>query len=113
VGSIITIIATIFGVMIGSFLNALIHRIPRNINIALPRSACPSCGNTILWYHNIPILSFLYLRGKCAYCGAKISWQYPAVEALAGLFAFFIAPISLEPIDLFNFVFSSGSFAPF
>lgn len=68
------------GAAIGSFLNVVIWRLPRGESIATPPSHCPKCGARIKWYHNIPILSFLYLRGKCAYCGAPISFRYPLVE---------------------------------
>lgn len=112
-GILITIFSTLLGVMIGSFLNALIYRIPKDINIALPRSACPSCGHTISWYHNIPLLSFAFLRGKCAYCGTKISWQYPIVELATGLFAFILAPTDLNPFSLFNFIFFLAIFSAF
>jgi len=75
----------IFGAIIGSFLNVVIHRVPREQSIVLPESACPSCRAPIKAYDNIPILSFLILRGRCRKCGARISPRYPAVEALTGL----------------------------
>ena len=75
----------IFGAIIGSFLNVVIHRVPREQSIVLPESACPSCRAPIKAYDNIPILSFLILRGRCRKCGAGISPRYPAVEALTGL----------------------------
>ncbi|MDD4976022.1 MAG: prepilin peptidase [Bacteriovorax sp.] len=105
--------ATIFGIMIGSFLNALIYRIPLGINIAYPRSACPNCKHVISWYENIPVISYIFLRGKCSNCQTKISWLYPFVELITGLFAFFIAPRSLGPADLFNFLFFLGVFSAF
>ncbi len=74
------VLATLLGLMIGSFLNVVIYRIPRGENIAFPGSHCPSCGHKLKWYHNIPLFSWLFLRGKCAFCGAKISVQYPLVE---------------------------------
>lgn len=111
--NILIIFATLFGVIIGSFLNALIYRLPRDINIAFPRSSCPNCKHLISWYENIPIISYIYLQGKCSECKTKISPLYPAVEFLTGLFAFLIAPRSIEPNDLFNFIFFLGVFSAF
>ncbi|MCR3956712.1 MAG: prepilin peptidase [Gudongella sp.] len=78
---ILTIIIGIYGLLIGSFLNVLIYRIPRDENIAWPGSHCPSCGHGLRWYDNIPLFSYLLLRGRCRYCGDRISIQYPVVEA--------------------------------
>jgi leader peptidase (prepilin peptidase)/N-methyltransferase len=78
----------VLGAMIGSFLNVVIHRLPREQSIVFPNSTCPRCSASIKAYDNIPILSFLLLRGRCRACDARISPRYPAVEALtAGLFA--------------------------
>ena len=78
----------VLGAMIGSFLNVVIHRVPREQSIVFPNSTCPKCRKPIKPYDNIPILSYLVLRGRCRSCGAKISPRYPAVEALtAALFA--------------------------
>lgn len=79
------IVVILFGLIFGSFLNVLIYRLPRRIQFAKGRSACPGCGAIIKWYQNIPLLSFLMLRGKCASCGARISFVYPLVELLNGL----------------------------
>jgi len=77
----------IFGAMIGSFLNVVIHRVPNKESIVFPNSACPKCGESIKAYDNIPILSWLILRGKCRNCKNSISARYPAVELLvAALF---------------------------
>jgi leader peptidase (prepilin peptidase)/N-methyltransferase len=70
------------GLVIGSFLNVLVYRIPRNISFGLSRSICPACKNPIKFYDNIPIISFIILLGKCRNCGAKISIRYPVVELL-------------------------------
>ena len=75
----------IFGVVIGSFLNVLILRLPQNKSVVLPRSSCPCCNHTISWYYNIPLFSFLYLKARCAYCKEKISYQYFIVELLSGV----------------------------
>jgi leader peptidase (prepilin peptidase)/N-methyltransferase len=76
------VIAAVFGAVIGSFLNVVIWRLPRGENLATPPSACPSCGEPIKPYDNIPVVSWLLLRGKCRNCGAPISARYPFVEAL-------------------------------
>lgn len=82
----IAAITFVFGCMVGSFLNVCIWRIPRGMSITTPpRSLCPACGNWIRSADNIPLLSFLLLRGKCRDCGASISWRYPLVEGLTGL----------------------------
>ena len=75
----------VLGAMIGSFLNVVIHRLPREQSIVFPNSTCPRCRARIKAYDNIPILSFLVLRGQCRSCGAPISPRYPAVEALTAL----------------------------
>jgi leader peptidase (prepilin peptidase)/N-methyltransferase len=77
-----TIIVFIFGLIIGSFLNVCIYRIPRNESIAWPGSHCPKCSHELKWYDNIPLLSYILLRGKCRYCEGVISIQYPLVEFL-------------------------------
>ena len=107
------IFSTLFGLLIGSFLNALIYRLPLGINIAYPRSACPKCKHVIAWYENIPVLSFIYLRGKCSECHTKISILYPIVELVTAIFAFAIAPRSIEPTALFNFLFFLSVFCAF
>jgi len=75
----------VLGAMIGSFLNVVIHRLPREQSIVFPNSTCPRCSARIRAYDNIPILSFLILRGKCRACNARISPRYPTVEALTAL----------------------------
>lgn len=73
------------GAIIGSFLNVCIYRIPMNQSVSYPRSHCFSCGKTIPWYHNIPVLTWFILRGKCANCKAPISFRYPAIEAITAV----------------------------
>ena len=111
--STLTIFATLFGLLVGSFLNALIYRLPRGINIALPRSSCPECKKVITWYENIPVISYLFLRGKCSGCKTTISWEYPAVELITALFAFLIAPTSAHSSELLNFFFFFSVFCAF
>ncbi|NOT98336.1 MAG: prepilin peptidase, partial [Sideroxydans sp.] len=106
-------LAGIIGLLVGSFLNVVIHRLPKMMerewheqcaelngqtataaptyNLTLPRSACPHCGHAITALENIPVLSYLFLRGKCAGCGAKISARYPIVESLSGLLSAYAA----------------------
>ena len=107
------IFAAFFGAIVGSFLNALIYRLPRNINIAFPRSSCPECKKIINWYENIPIISWIFLRAKCSGCKTKISWEYPAVELICSVFAAVIAPKDFEVGNLLNFFFFFGIFSAF
>lgn len=74
-----------FGIAIGSFLNVVIYRIPLEQNIAFPASHCPECKTPLKWWHNIPIFSWLFLKGKCAFCQTKISARYPLIEIITGL----------------------------
>ena len=76
---------TIIGAIIGSFLNVVIHRVPRDESIVFPNSKCPSCGAKIIPFDNLPIISYIILRGRCRACRAPISPRYPAVEALTAL----------------------------
>lgn len=75
----------ILGAVVGSFLNVCIYRMPHSTSIVKPASHCPNCKKPILWYDNIPILSFIILKARCRFCKAKISWQYPIVEFLTAL----------------------------
>lgn len=75
-----TIFAGVLGANIGSFLNVCIYRIPLDQSVVAPRSHCMTCGKLIPWYHNLPVLSYFILRGKCAYCKAKFSFRYAAIE---------------------------------
>jgi len=80
------VVVAVFGLVIGSFLNVCIFRIPRNISIVFPSSRCPSCNHPIRAWDNIPVISYLILGGRCRHCRAKISLQYPFVEALNAFF---------------------------
>ncbi|MBI3635618.1 MAG: prepilin peptidase [Candidatus Rokubacteria bacterium] len=85
-----------FGLVIGSFLNVVIARVPAGENVWRPRSRCPGCGAPIAWHDNVPLLSFAVLRGKCRACEMPIPWRYPLVEAsTAGLLA--VAYLALGP----------------
>lgn len=77
----------VFGAMVGSFLNVCIYRLPLRLSIVLPRSHCPACETPIRAYDNVPILSYLLLRGRCRACGQAISARYPLIEALTGVTA--------------------------
>jgi leader peptidase (prepilin peptidase)/N-methyltransferase len=81
----ITVVVLLFGLIVGSFLNVCIVRLPRGRSIVSPPSHCPRCKRSIKFFDNIPVISFLILRGKCRACNERISWRYPAVELLNGL----------------------------
>ncbi len=81
----ITAVVFAFGLVVGSFLNVCIVRLPRGGSIVTPPSHCPRCQNSIHFYDNIPLISFLILRGKCRKCGEPISWRYPLVELMNAL----------------------------
>jgi leader peptidase (prepilin peptidase)/N-methyltransferase len=106
-------LAGVLGLLIGSFLNVVIYRLPKMLerqwqaecaelsgrdpepgeafNLMVPRSRCPSCGHQIRWFENIPVLSYIFLRAKCSACGAAISFRYPMVELSCGALFFFCA----------------------
>ena len=75
----------LFGMVVGSFLNVCITRIPEDVSIILPGSRCPECGTAIKFYDNVPVLAWIWLGGKCRACGAPISVMYPLVELGTGL----------------------------
>ena len=120
----------LLGLLIGSFLNVVVYRLPKMMerqwaqdaaemagsqlpeapafNLVVPRSRCPHCGHAITWYENIPVFSYLFLRGKCASCKADISLRYPAVEiVLAGLFTYCFAIYGATPSGLAWSAFSA------
>ncbi|MHB0979765.1 MAG: prepilin peptidase [Thermoleophilia bacterium] len=81
----LTVCSAVFGAVIGSFLNVVVHRLPARESLVSPGSHCPRCGHPIRWYHNVPVVGWLALRGRCHDCGELISWRYPAVEGFTGL----------------------------
>jgi len=96
----------ILGLIVGSFLNVCIYRMPREQSIVHPRSRCPSCERPIVWSDNIPLLSFALLRARCRHCSHPISWRYPVVELLAGLSAVAVtARFGLGPAAVVYFAF--------
>ena len=100
------IVVAIFGLCIGSFINVCIYRIPQKKSIVSPGSRCPDCETPIRFYDNIPVISYLWLKGKCRYCGVRISARYPMVEILSGAFAFLISlkfGISIEGLIWYAF----------
>jgi leader peptidase (prepilin peptidase)/N-methyltransferase len=88
----------VIGLLIGSFLNVVIYRVPLKKSIVSPPSACANCGHAIRWYDNIPLVSWLVLRGKCRDCGSRISIRYPLVELGSALFFVLVALIFVPPI---------------
>lgn len=82
------LLAGLFGLLIGSFLNVCIYRLPLDLSVVRPRSYCPACEHGIAWYDNIPLVSFTLLRARCRHCGASIPYRYPAVELLTAVLFF-------------------------
>lgn len=84
-GSLMALYSVLFGLVLGSFMNVCIYRLPRKQSIVRPRSSCPYCSEIIRFYDNLPLISYLLLLGRCRHCHHTISWRYPAVEALTAL----------------------------
>jgi leader peptidase (prepilin peptidase)/N-methyltransferase len=102
------ILAFLFGLLIGSFLNVCIYRWPRDLSVVRPRSHCPSCEKTIAWYDNVPLLSYGLLGGRCRYCRARIAIRYPVVEMLTALcFSYFMWTFGPGLLGLKMCVFAS------
>ncbi len=102
-------LAFIAGLLIGSFLNVCVFRLPRDLSVMKPaRSFCPFCEETIAWYDNIPVLSYILLRAKCRRCGAHIPLRYPAVELATGIaFAICVAMFGIAPLAFKYALFSA------
>ena len=103
--SFIWVFTFIFGAILGSFLNVLIHRLPAGENWVSKRSYCPKCNIQIPLYRNIPIFTYLVQMGKCHYCENKISIRYPVIELLMGICAILLLPSNLGVDSLFNYFF--------
>ncbi|WP_035003198.1 A24 family peptidase [Lebetimonas sp. JH292] len=99
---VIYIILFLIGISIGSFLNVVIYRVPKGKNIAYPPSHCPKCGEKLKPWHNIPIISYFLLKGKCAYCSEKISARYPIIELMTGILAIII--YKKMGLDIYSFI---------
>ncbi len=97
------VISFLFGAAIGSFLNVVILRLPEKASIVFPASHCPSCKAPLAWYENVPIVSYVFLRGKCGHCKTSISLQYPVVELCMGL-------LSTAVIYKFGLTFSAAGY---
>lgn len=82
----------------GSFLTVVVYRVPRQESIVWPGSRCPHCGHRLRWYENIPMVSFILQRGVCRFCGAPISWRYPAVELMAMIWSMLVAHTFAFPV---------------
>ena len=91
VGMLTSAFAFVFGLVFGSFLNVCIHRIPEGASLVSPPSHCPACGTRIRFYDNIPVISYILLRGRCRSCGRTISPRYPIVELITGLLSLALA----------------------
>ena len=78
-------VALVLGLVIGSFLNVVILRLPQGMSVSRPRSHCPQCKQLISWYDNVPVLSYFILQGRCRRCRKKFSARYPFIEAITGL----------------------------
>lgn len=104
----IAVMSFVFGTCIGSFLNVVIHRMPEGQSIVSPPSHCPACNHAIPFYFNLPIISFLMLKGQCAFCNAPISIRYPLVELVTGLLALgLFFKFGLTQAAFFYFIFGA------
>ncbi|MCK4236821.1 MAG: prepilin peptidase [Candidatus Krumholzibacteria bacterium] len=97
----------VFGLLVGSFINVVIYRLPRGQSIVGPRSFCPQCKKKIRWYENIPVFSYIFLRGKCNGCGGHIVARYPIVEMVGGALALLVLyrfGLSIDAAFVFSFL---------
>jgi leader peptidase (prepilin peptidase)/N-methyltransferase len=103
---VLTVVVALFGLIVGSFLNVCIYRLPRRLSIVWPASRCTSCGRALKWYENIPVLSYLALGGHCRTCRSPISIVYPVVELVTAItFLVMFARFGLQPLLAVRLVF--------
>ena len=103
------LLSVLAGLIVGSFLNVCIHRLPKDESIIRPASRCPLCAVPIRWYDNIPLLSFVLLRGRCRGCRGRIGWRYPLVETLTGsLFFLTVFRFGIGVRSIFVLIFLCG-----
>jgi len=108
----LALVALAFGLVVGSFLNVVAHRLPRGESIVHPGSRCPRCREPVRWFDNVPVLSWLWLRGRCRSCRAPISLRYPAIEALTGVvFAAVALRYGASPATLVGCAFAAALIA--
>lgn len=99
----------ILGLVVGSFLNVCIYRLPRDLSVSFPASHCPQCEHPLRWYHNVPVASWMALRGRCAFCGGGIHWRYPVVELMnAGLWLLHGAMFPWDALLVVRLLFASA-----
>jgi len=99
----------VLGLLVGSFLNVCIYRLPNDLSVVSPPSRCPSCETPLRWYHNVPVLGWVALRGRCGFCRAPIHWRYPLVEILnAGLWVVHGLVLPWEPVLIVRLIFASA-----
>lgn len=91
-------VAGLFGLLVGSFLNVVIYRLPKGVSVVWPASACGHCKRTLRWFENIPVVSWVVLGGRCARCKHSISVQYPIVEAVTGVLFALVAALTPDPV---------------
>lgn len=104
IAPIFPVLAVVLGLLLGSFYNVCIHRWLTGESVVFPGSKCPHCQKPLRWWENIPLLSFIILRGRCSGCKTPISWRYPVVEALSGLWALALAlkfPFAPDTLPIF------------
>ncbi len=108
----LAIVSTAFGLVIGSFLNVVIFRLPLGKSVVHPPSQCPACGAGVRWYDNVPVFAWLWLRGRCRDCGTPISIRYPTIEALTGaMFGLIAWQFGVSPLSVLYMLFAAALIA--